>query len=72
MLKEKWKKSVVGVRDTKAAFEDLCLQLSTETMEDWEDEESEALNQGGDALSVYGVRIEEGNDHISVLIKICH
>ncbi len=41
-------------------FEDLSGRLTDATMKRWEEEEQEALEEGGDALAVYGVRQAEG------------
>lgn len=67
MLKDKWRKSVVGVQTTKGAYEELCLRLPQETMDRWEEEEMDALESGGDELNVYGVRMIEGGIHFQML-----
>lgn len=41
-------------------MEELSQRLTSEVMEQWTREERQALLEGGDALSVYGVRLEEG------------
>ena len=60
-LQAKWKTCLVELESTKKAFDDLSAALSNDAQQKWEEEERTALSEGGEALSVYGVRLEEGN-----------
>ncbi len=60
MLETKWKSSVSQLENTKKAFEDLTNAVDDESKQEWAEEEQIALEEGGDALSVYGVRLQEG------------
>lgn len=59
-LEAKWKTSVTEVENSRKAFLELTEALDAQKRQQWEDEEQDALQEGGDALSVYGVRLQEG------------
>ncbi len=66
----KWNKAKEEVQKTEEAFEDLSGRLTDATMKRWEEEEQEALEEGGDALAVYGVRLAEGQWAIAIKYAI--
>lgn len=59
-LRKKWAISVLEFKKTKDAYNELTEALDDNSRQQWEEEEEEALAEGGDALSVYGVRLKEG------------
>ncbi len=59
MLVTKWKSSVSQLENTKKAFEDLTNAVDDESKQEWVEEEQIALEEGGDALSVYGVNCKK-------------
>ncbi len=60
MLASKWKTSVKEIANSEKAYQELSDALDDESVCKWEAEEREALAQGGDAMAIYGVRLEEG------------
>ncbi len=60
MLASKWKTSVKEIANSEKAYQELSDALDNESVRKWEAEEREALAQGGDAMAIYGVRLEEG------------
>lgn len=60
MLVRKWETCKTEVVNSKSAFEELSANLDEHLLQKWAVEERSALDQGGDAMAVYGVRLEEG------------
>ena len=57
---EKWKKAEKEERQTREAFDQLGERLPPDLKIKWKEEEQYALEQGGDHMAVYGVKLEEG------------
>lgn len=68
MLTGKWKTSVKQVESAKTEFKELSDALDEDLRIQWATEEKEALAEGGDAMAVYGVRLEEGKARFCFLL----
>jgi hypothetical protein len=56
----KFKKAVKGKSDAKENYEELTTSLPEELISIWLKEESEAMENRGQALKIFGVRHENG------------
>ena len=60
MLVRKWETCKKELVNSRVGFEELSNSLDKNNLDTWAAEERSALDQGGDALAIYGVRLEEG------------
>lgn len=57
----KWDTCLVQLENARQAFQELDEGLEQAQKTKWAEEEQAALLKGGEALSVYGVRLKEGS-----------
>lgn len=59
-LVDKWANAVEGEDVARVGFTELTSRLHENLTQQWEEEEAKALQEGGDALSIYGDKFDEG------------
>ena len=57
---EKWKRAVIGLRNSKTAFEELSDRLKPEWMREWRQQEKCAVEERGENLRIYDVTLPNG------------
>ncbi|KLO06717.1 hypothetical protein SCHPADRAFT_837667 [Schizopora paradoxa] len=69
-LATKWEKAVEEEEESRTSFQNMTSRLEKELTDKWEDEETEALEKGGDALAIYGVRHKEAPSMAEIRLEL--
>jgi hypothetical protein len=59
-LLKRYDKAVDEIQEMKAAFEELCDTVDEQVLEQWKEEEQNAMALRGEHLRVYDVKMEKG------------
>jgi hypothetical protein len=63
-LLKKYKRAIKGISDTKPPFDELTHSLDDEKIAIWENDEKKAMEERGEYLDIYQLKIDQGNSSL--------
>lgn len=60
-LLKKHQRAIKGIRDTKLPFDELTSALDKQKIAEWENDEKKAMEERGECLDIYQLKIDQGN-----------
>jgi hypothetical protein len=70
-LLQKYKRAIKGIDDTKVPFEELTSSLEVSKVSSWEKDETLAMEQRGEHLDIYQLKIDKGKCFGGSFASIC-
>ena len=64
MLLKKYKRAKSGLTETKSAYDRLAESLDAVKVMEWKEQEQRAMEERGDALRIFEVKLEKGESYI--------
>ena len=70
-LLHKYKRAIKGIDDTRVPFEELTCSLDVSKVSSWEKDEKQAMDQHGEHLDIYQLKIDKGKCFGGSFASIC-
>ncbi|KIK31764.1 hypothetical protein CY34DRAFT_36943, partial [Suillus luteus UH-Slu-Lm8-n1] len=69
-LLQKYKRAIKGIDDTRVPFEELTCSLDVSKVSSWEKDEKQAMDQRGEHLDIYQLKIDKAPTMAEIRLKL--